>query len=958
MAEDYRTFLLGVGTGVLTIVFLQISAVLFGLRKVVYRKKYADTYHKDVFDDPPSELVSLLSIATKECADLAWLNISLQRFFYELTKSSTFYEKVKTTMVKKLSIAFSSGILKRIRFKDVSFGSEAPYIKSIRVLSKTEIDRILSNKNKEGEEETSKPGYFKQVYLLIKIDYTAKDNCIYIDADLIKGYSIPIMVKLLPFKGDLLLRMPANNYSTRFEISFIKNPGFDFSVDAAFSKNDSVFFSNSLSHIIKRICKYVAKMYVFPNWYYYYLPMVVSRSKVIQYSYYPVVEESIDGPMQQVREIQNLFSLDYSITSKKGNIIYRKTKSTVNMSNIPMERAEIEIPINKIGIIDELFNHASDLDIFSDVISDYKKTKIIQKYGPGVDKVHIIIGNSVYEFIRIIVDDLIIFQLANPEEPQFIAIRREPYHITIIQYVNTSEPFYLGKFRITKLAKKLEKQEMTFLGSTKLFKFLDYSVKQAERTTKIFKNKSKNKNPPTNPNKNIVKDKHKEKYISDGYPSNMEEVTSEVSIIESHFKTIETKLQNTHQSDHYRIDLPYTSEELKEALDDSLVRSAVLGCFTIMEDILLTDSIRNTSMAQSPSGQYVQLLSYSSRESDLIIERILLSEEYQGVTAAIKIFAGYLEIFLFGSEVSKVSFSVFTKLITASVKSRELISLPAVEIPRAHSSTLHKTEGIVLASDTPVLCSVTIEVDAEILFNEEVCLKDPFIFSLGNGNSRPLKINIKAKKKSKLSIRQIPQKEIKDETIKIHAIKTKKTEKRDDASSDSGVSSDERTDSNSMDDSSGSNESDGNMSSRSMATSTRSIDTVHSNETGSMHNSNELYPGGMSNRSNSTIVTLNSSSTPADKNVSLLYAHIEGNISIKKKGKMVFPKSKGLIYWNSPWSTVDKNKNEEAFLINGNGYMISEEEIQLFWKNNEGKDVVKKLAMGYICKLQNNAPIE
>lgn len=908
MGEEYKIFFAGACAGILTLLFLQISVVLFGLRKVTNKKKYTDIYHRDLFSDPPRELLSLLGIATKECTDLAWLNISLQRFFYELTKSSTFFEKVKSTMVKKLSIAFSSGILKRIRFKDVSFGSEAPYIKSIKALSKSEVDKILKNKETDNNQPGS-PAYFKQVYLLITIDYTSKDSCIYIDADLIKGYSIPIMVKLLPFKGDLLLRMPANNYSTRLEISFVKNPGFDFSVDAAFSKNDSVFFSNSLSHIIKRICKYIAKMYVFPNWYYYYMPMLVSRSRFIQYSYYPIVNESIDGPMQQVREIQNLFSLDYSITAKKGNIIYRKTKSTVNQTNSHLERAEIEIPIEKIGLIEDLFNNASSLDIFSDVISDYEGLKITKKYSSGVDKINIFISGSSYEFIRIIVEDLIIFQLANSEEPQFIALKREPYHVAVIQYVNTSEPFYLGKFRVTKLAKKLEKQEMKILGSTKLFKFIDYSVKQAEKTKKIFKNNNqplKKTDSQKSINSDFIKDKYKEKYVTDGYSTAIEEAISEVSIIESHFRTIEDKLKNEHTDDYFRIDLPYTAEELKTALDDSLIRSAVLGSFVIMEDILLTDSIRNTSMAQSPSGQYVQLLSYSSRETNLIIERILLSEDYQGVTAAIKIFTGHLEVFIFGSIGNKRSFNVFADLIIASIEKKKVLSVPGKEIQKNYSETIAESSGIVLRSDTPVPCTVTVEREGKVQFSEEVHLFEPFTFLQDTAANIPFKITIKPKKKSKLSLSIIPKGAARESEVKVHHIKHVHTEKEDLNTEEETETEDEVKD--------------------------------------SLSSGSETATPQKTNEDPASSYEMTRSNQPVE------YAQIEGHILVKKKGKVTFPMAIGLVFWNTPWAPLDKNKPEDISVINGSGCAIRTSPGQLFWKNTEGKESVKKVSFGYVQK--------
>ncbi|KAI5181942.1 hypothetical protein NEOKW01_2092 [Nematocida sp. AWRm80] len=760
MSERSGEFITGIIIGALTVLFIQVSILLFGLRKMVKKKRYPDLYHRDMLEDPPEALVKLLGIATQECNDLAWLNISLQRFFLELTKSSTFYEKVKETLVKKLSIAFSSGILKRVRFKDVSFGSEAPYLKKIRALSEAEIEELFRRKDTDKDlgESSNKPAAFKQIYLLIDMEYTADDNCIYIDADLIKGYSIPIMVKLQPFKGQMILRLPANNYSTRFEICFIKNPGFDFSVEASFSKNDSVFFSSSVSSLLKRLCKYIMKMYIFPNWYYYYLPMVVSRSKVIVYTYYSIVDNKIDGPMHQVREIQNLFSLDFSILSKKENIIFRRTKSTVNSSGVPLEKAEIEIPEEKLPAINELFKNPDKFDIFTDVISDYEGEKVIETYADNVKKVHLVIGGNIYEFIRISVEDLLIFQLTDPAEPQFIAVRKELYSITIMQYAQKEALFYLSKFRITKLAKKLEQQQMKVLGSTKLFKIFDYSIKQAEKAKKIL-NKPKTK--PEKAKSIPLKDPSKMQYISDGYnidsTSIPQTTISEVSIIESHFRSIETRLENEDKQPDLELLLPYTNEQIVEALDQSILRASILGLFVIMEDISLTDTIRSTSMSHDPSGQYVQLLSYYSKNNKYLIERILLSEEFQGITLAMRIIDNRIDIFIYGNITLKIE--EFKGVLQTYIEREIVLKEERLEIPRTYSTIIEDCAGIVLSSSAPISCEVKIE-RGPLVFQGTVILKTPFISMMylpGEDQEHyQMKINIRTKKKHPLYLYEIP----------------------------------------------------------------------------------------------------------------------------------------------------------------------------------------------------------
>ncbi|KAI5170788.1 hypothetical protein NEFER03_0247 [Nematocida sp. LUAm3] len=749
---QYKEFFFGLLIGVSMVVIIQVSTVFFGLRKIVQKKRHPDTYHKDILKEPSETLCKLLGIATTECTELAWLNISLQRFFYELSRSSTFYEKVKETFVKKLSIAFSSGLLKRVRFKDISFGSEAPYITKIRALSENELEELLEKEEKK-ETDGKRPAEFNQVYLLMDVSYISNDNCIYIDADLIKGYSIPIMVKLQPFKGQLLLRLPANNYNTRFEICFIQNPGFDFSVEAAFSKNDAVYFSSSVSTILKTLCKYILKMYIYPNWYYYYLPMVVSRAKTITYPYYPIIDKNLDGPMHQVREIQNLFSLDFAIITKKGNIIFRRTKSTINSTGSHLLRAEIEMPQEKMAFAGEMFKNQEKFDPFKDVISAYEETKVIEKYGNSVARIHLIVENKIFEFIRIFADDMIIYQLTDASAPQFIVFKKDIYKIIVIHYTHKSAPFHMSKFRIQKLAKKLEQQEMKIWGSTKLFKFMDFSFKQVEKTKKIFasrKDLEKEKK-----GESIEKDLSKAQYLTDGYvidSGSTQESLSEANIIDSHFRSIETKILTEQKTPDYIIPLPYSQATIKESLTLPAIRASLFGSFVIMEESTLTETIKSTSILHSTSGQYVQLLTYHSLEHDMVIQRILLSEEFQNIIIAIRVSNRLAEIFVYGKHQPDID--IFAELLLLISEKNSMLDGVPEEIPKSFTATLENTTGIIISSPEPIRCKVSVEsVSFSVAY--EVVLIHPFVLIAPLAEQESLLVSIKHKKKSQIFLQKI-----------------------------------------------------------------------------------------------------------------------------------------------------------------------------------------------------------
>ncbi|KAI5184970.1 hypothetical protein NEHOM01_0521 [Nematocida homosporus] len=748
--ELYREFAAGALAGALLVIFMQFATLVLGLRRMVRKKRYPDTCPRDMLKDPSESLMNALSLATEECTDVAWLNIVFQRYFVELSRSSTFYEKVKETLVKKLSLAFSTGILKRVRFRDISFGSEAPYIRTIRALSDNELEELLA---RTGEKRARRPAGFSQVSLLMDVEYAAGDNCMYVDADLIKGYSIPIMVRLQPFRGQLVVRVPASNYHTRLELCFLENPGFDFSVEAAFAKNDTVFFSSSVSTLLKRLCRYVAKMYIYPNWYYYYLPMLVSRSKIIAYPYYPVSAGNIEAAMQQIREIKNLLSLDFAIITKKGNVIFRKTKSTVNSSSEPLMRAEIEMPPEKISRIGEMFRTPEDLfNPFAGVVSAYEGTKVIETYAPHLARVHVVIAGEVFEFIRITVDDMLLYQLTDPAEPQFLLLYREPKRILVVQYASRSSLFRLGQFRIQKLVGKLEEEELKVWGSARLFKLFDLSVRAAGSAKRIFGRANK----PSQPKKKEEppKDPARAQYVSDGYAldTSSQESVSEVAIIESHFRAIETRILGDMRAPDAQIDLPYTAAELKDVLKLSVTRASLFGEFTLMEDIELAVGIRSTSMA-APSGQFVQLLSYSNPEGDLVIGRILLSEEFQGVAVAARIQPSCISLFTDGGFV--VHCREFEHIIRTRVEQSRLVPGEPQELPKRFTRSFDTAAGIIITSETPTQCEIFIGRGERVL-RGEISLQQPCTVILGRLNEDTnLQVSIRTKKGT-ATLKEVP----------------------------------------------------------------------------------------------------------------------------------------------------------------------------------------------------------
>jgi hypothetical protein len=697
-----KEFLVGLAVGGVLVLFLEVAALVMGLKKAVQKRGFGDTYHKRVKPDYPSrELLDALRDANKCVRDVAWINVLLQRFFYELSRSQTFKEKMKSIMVSKIGIAFSSGILKRVRFREVDMGAESPYIRGIKALSEEEVSELFRTgkishveedrrveedltRRRDGSESrmsgewgaNNKRALFKQVYLLIDIHYSAVGNCVYIDADLIKGYSIPAILKIHPFTGQIVLRLPANNYSTRMELCFVGNPGFDFTVEASVSKNDSMFFTKSVSSILKKLFKYMMSSYIYPNWYYYYLPMLVSRAKSIKYPYYPVTSKSRAAATLQAREVSNLFSLDYKILSKKDSIVFRRSAMTVNSTEIYLYKAEIPFPGKSYLLLEENFYGAPNLgsaavpqskspvsstpspvrpfviDIFKDVISDYEGCRVIETYDPYISRIHLTIRKEVFEFTRIQHNNLLIYQLADPREPFFVGLRMEEEMLEIVQFTAKDSPFRLTRFRISKLKSLLEKQPLKMLGSTSLFRFMELSMKGLKKARDTLAGKKELKKEGK---EDVTQDISKMQYISDeaveteaGSTLTAKELSeiqnvSESNIIESHFISEESKLLNSLREPSARIEIDCAPEELFSTLLRPEVRLSLFNDhFDIMEETHLSDRLISTPLTLMKEGKkkYVQLLTYVNREERIVIERILLSEMHVGKTVILRVGEG------------------------------------------------------------------------------------------------------------------------------------------------------------------------------------------------------------------------------------------------------------------------------------------------------------------------------
>jgi hypothetical protein len=82
-----------------------------------------------------------------KCLDVHWFNVLVQRFYHELSKSYTAEHRVKMYIHKKFEALLRSGYIRRISVTEVSLGREAPYVKSIQLLTNSEYRKITASRD-------------------------------------------------------------------------------------------------------------------------------------------------------------------------------------------------------------------------------------------------------------------------------------------------------------------------------------------------------------------------------------------------------------------------------------------------------------------------------------------------------------------------------------------------------------------------------------------------------------------------------------------------------------------------------------------------------------------------------------------------------------------------------------------------------------------------------------------
>lgn len=80
-----------------------------------------------------------------QTSDLAWLNVMIQRIYFDTIKNYNFEYKIRQMVMKSFSSSIGEGLLKNVQITGLNFGAEAPYLKSIKLITPEEYDRITQS---------------------------------------------------------------------------------------------------------------------------------------------------------------------------------------------------------------------------------------------------------------------------------------------------------------------------------------------------------------------------------------------------------------------------------------------------------------------------------------------------------------------------------------------------------------------------------------------------------------------------------------------------------------------------------------------------------------------------------------------------------------------------------------------------------------------------------------------
>jgi len=120
-------------------VMYAIIPSLFGIKKVRSTRPTPVRNPLPVSETLKTEISNGLTATD----NLAWINIIIQRMYFDMIKNYHFEYKMRQLVMRTFASVVGDGMLKNIKITDMAFGFEAPYLRSIRLITPEEYRSLL-----------------------------------------------------------------------------------------------------------------------------------------------------------------------------------------------------------------------------------------------------------------------------------------------------------------------------------------------------------------------------------------------------------------------------------------------------------------------------------------------------------------------------------------------------------------------------------------------------------------------------------------------------------------------------------------------------------------------------------------------------------------------------------------------------------------------------------------------
>lgn len=490
--------------------------------EVCKRKKPCPTERTSL---PVSDALRAQLIAARiRCTDVAWLNVLIQRIFAETVRNFAFETRIRTTIVRSFASAISAGLVHGVRVITVDFGAEAPYFKDIRVLGPEELESLVAknevengNKQEYNDKDNTKNGLFRhanttkpdilhaapskqqrivfeetdasaafQTLVLAAATEYAGGCRVALEVELPRKIFVGATIALRGFAGDILIRVPAVGYDTRYELAFARDPGFVVETESGLSTGKPrVLFQASISRLLRRVVTAtLRRTVVYPHWYQ-QLQGFLPSARDVEHRIERVTPSTIERTAAIAEAVLTLVSNDFRIVSERNGVCHRRSAHLVNAA-APITQSHFTIPgLGEGGEPTERFifeglapaearllNRLADLNPLTEVFSGFRGLRTTYTARNSAI-ITLSLRNREYEFIRIVFRDALIFQRNDAASPDFFVFRVARRVLSIFAYGTTPEYAFTPR-RIERLRRAVFAEPPVLLGSQALYRVVNF----------------------------------------------------------------------------------------------------------------------------------------------------------------------------------------------------------------------------------------------------------------------------------------------------------------------------------------------------------------------------------------------------------------------------------------------------------------------------------------------------